>query len=749
MESRQALYQCLENTVTTTGSQIFLLSVSDDKQPYGIELYIGTSNGVYADVFLSNDINETSKNSGGCVRYAINQKLDLSNKYVDVLANLVIYKMGKSYYLVADNLSLATVHVRKEIKYGEFANLKSSASSDIIADPTQTIKLSGITYNYLTNDVLRVKSIEPLTSDSSDPVVLGSGSNRFDTIYVKKIDTTSIQATQITGVSQLISGADCSDNSQTDSSVFTTSKGRQDFYDGSTSTTLHPYTLTIRDADNTTESNVTYSPFNGGNKSITIDHVTHAGSVDHSLTWEAGAGPEEEDKSYDGSSPKKIYIRKFTITVPQPGKTANTFNYEPLGNISEQSITIDRVAKAYQTDNAITFATDNATAEPPALSFDGSSALGVLLRTLSISQVSPSDTNEKYSIEYNPLNSTPNSDNNYSSGIEINYVKKAIQLDHDITIWGQSLKTNAPTRNATTKVTDDVNIVGDLTGAHNIYPDSDNTYNIGGNTASNEKRFANLYLSAAIYTPNVVASKIYNSDSTNTVSFANGTTMQTISCGNISCSGITSTGDIGATGKTLTIGTVKFNDSDSITASDYTGTAHKVSSDLSITYSAGGSSTTTKTYNGSKAVSTSTLCSVEGFTMSGDIYTPSNITLTSTSCVDLGSSGYIKCTSDRRLKKNIENVDDKLKTNILDSVSKTKVKTYEFKSDAEEKEHIGLIAQDLAKNFPEIKDQLVVKDDKGMYSINTMNLIFVLWDALNETKKRIDSLDARLKKLEK
>jgi cell division protein ZapA (FtsZ GTPase activity inhibitor) len=135
--------------------------------------------------------------------------------------------------------------------------------------------------------------------------------------------------------------------------------------------------------------------------------------------------------------------------------------------------------------------------------------------------------------------------------------------------------------------------------------------------------------------------------------------------------------------------------------------------------------------------------------MSGDIYTPYNITLTSTSCVDLGSSGYIKCTSDRRLKKNIENVDDKLKTNILDSVSKTKVKTYEFKSDAEEKEHIGLIAQDLAKNFPEIKDQLVVKDDKGMYSINTMNLIFVLWDALNETKKRIDSLDARLKKLEK
>jgi hypothetical protein len=113
--------------------------------------------------------------------------------------------------------------------------------------------------------------------------------------------------------------------------------------------------------------------------------------------------------------------------------------------------------------------------------------------------------------------------------------------------------------------------------------------------------------------------------------------------------------------------------------------------------------------------------------------------------LNLGANGYISSTSDRRLKKDIKPIGLQ---DIEDRMAKVETKKFKFKN-GDDKTHIGIIAQQLIKNFPEYADQLTQKDASGYYSINTLNLIYVLWEATNQESKKRKELEDRVSKLEK
>ncbi len=95
--------------------------------------------------------------------------------------------------------------------------------------------------------------------------------------------------------------------------------------------------------------------------------------------------------------------------------------------------------------------------------------------------------------------------------------------------------------------------------------------------------------------------------------------------------------------------------------------------------------------------------------------------------------------SDKRYKKDIQKIDSALdKVRALDGV------TYQFKkqtvndldfSKAKKGNHLGFLAQDLEKVFPE----LVRKDEAGYYAVNYDGLIPVLVEALKEQDKQVEA----------
>ena len=114
--------------------------------------------------------------------------------------------------------------------------------------------------------------------------------------------------------------------------------------------------------------------------------------------------------------------------------------------------------------------------------------------------------------------------------------------------------------------------------------------------------------------------------------------------------------------------------------------------------------------------------------------------------IDVGTS-YIKFSSDKRLKENIENIG-----NLLDKVLKTEIKTFNFIKKPEET-CVGVIAQDIQENFKDtpLAKILVKTNEDGMLSVNETKFVYVLWEAFKEyvekTDKEIKSLHEELAKL--
>ena len=97
-------------------------------------------------------------------------------------------------------------------------------------------------------------------------------------------------------------------------------------------------------------------------------------------------------------------------------------------------------------------------------------------------------------------------------------------------------------------------------------------------------------------------------------------------------------------------------------------------------------------------------------------------------------AGEILTSSDKKLKINTSNLDHTLAKLVL-----LNPKKYTMNNDPEQKEKIGLLAQEVEKVFPEI----VNTSDKYL-SVNYQALIPILINAVNEQTKRNENLKQRI-----
>ena len=100
-------------------------------------------------------------------------------------------------------------------------------------------------------------------------------------------------------------------------------------------------------------------------------------------------------------------------------------------------------------------------------------------------------------------------------------------------------------------------------------------------------------------------------------------------------------------------------------------------------------------------------------------------------------------TSDKRLKDNIENVDE----DCSEIVKKVEVKTYNMKNDDKKKSHIGFVAQEVATILPR-KFEAVVNDDGERMGINYGKMSAILWKALQETLIKVEHLESSVYELQ-
>jgi hypothetical protein len=342
MDNKQALYQCLENTVSqaTAGNLSVKLFSVDTASAFGIELYIQSDHGT-ADILFSDAAGTSNAIGSGCVRHA-----KVASDYGWTIWSLQDNGI-RTYY--AQFASATNATVRKEMKYGEFTDLLTAIATapDTIGEPKFT--LVGESLNYITNDILRISKIEPTTNFATDTTSVGTAEHPFDKIYVNDLTIKS----SLSGIKSLKVGDGTQTlfvSSEVDSDG--TTKKTYDNYDGSRNLFLKARTLTIKDADATSDqndSNIVYDPFGTEDKAITINHVASAQKVDNILTWATDATKAQEtDKTFNGSAAKNIYFRTLTITNGLSSDSdKETITYDPLkADTIEQSLTISKVAHA-------------------------------------------------------------------------------------------------------------------------------------------------------------------------------------------------------------------------------------------------------------------------------------------------------------------------------------------------------------------------------------------------------------------
>lgn len=100
-------------------------------------------------------------------------------------------------------------------------------------------------------------------------------------------------------------------------------------------------------------------------------------------------------------------------------------------------------------------------------------------------------------------------------------------------------------------------------------------------------------------------------------------------------------------------------------------------------------------------------------------------------------AGDLITSSDTNLKSNISSIGP-----VLTKLISLNPKRYTMNNDKDQKEKIGLLAQDVQAVFPELVDE----NDEFM-SVNYQALIPILISALNEQTKRIESLKQRIESL--
>ena len=103
-------------------------------------------------------------------------------------------------------------------------------------------------------------------------------------------------------------------------------------------------------------------------------------------------------------------------------------------------------------------------------------------------------------------------------------------------------------------------------------------------------------------------------------------------------------------------------------------------------------------------------------------------------------AGDVTISSDARLKSNIVALGP-----TLISLLQLEAKSYTMKNDKEQKQKIGLLAQEVQKVFPE----LVSEDNNGMLAVNYQALVPVLINALKELESETSTLESQMSEFEK
>ena len=112
----------------------------------------------------------------------------------------------------------------------------------------------------------------------------------------------------------------------------------------------------------------------------------------------------------------------------------------------------------------------------------------------------------------------------------------------------------------------------------------------------------------------------------------------------------------------------------------------------------------------------------------------SDIDLLTVASGSLTLAGDLVTSSDTNLKSNIASLGP-----VLTKLISLNPKRYTMKNDAEQKEKIGLLAQDVQAVFPELVDE-----NNEYMSVNYQALIPILISAVNEQTKRNESLKQRI-----
>ena len=100
----------------------------------------------------------------------------------------------------------------------------------------------------------------------------------------------------------------------------------------------------------------------------------------------------------------------------------------------------------------------------------------------------------------------------------------------------------------------------------------------------------------------------------------------------------------------------------------------------------------------------------------------------------LTSSDGMVQTSDRRLKKNIQDLE-----NPLEKVSKLRGVSYQWKDESKsQRNQIGVIAQEVEELYPEF----VFTNDKGMKAVNYAQMTAVLIEAIKELNLKVQNLES-------
>ena len=114
-----------------------------------------------------------------------------------------------------------------------------------------------------------------------------------------------------------------------------------------------------------------------------------------------------------------------------------------------------------------------------------------------------------------------------------------------------------------------------------------------------------------------------------------------------------------------------------------------------------------------------------------------------TTCVIGNGTGATNCTSDERLKKDIQPIPD-----ALSKIGRIKGVTFHWKDPKKSgPEHIGVIAQDVEKVFPQAVGET---DDKTLGKAKTVDiaaLVAPLIEAVKELKAENDNQEAEIKLL--